>query len=485
MISDFVAVVLPAESETRFRSPSANVLSRAGGRTLVEHVVHSCQPLRPRATVVVVTHHAKEFSAAVDPLGARSVVARPKDQSGDVMLLARRVFDARARFAIVLPGDAPLVRSQTIAALARTHRQGGAAMTILSTKVANPAGYSRIVRDENGSVATIVADSDITDDQRSINEINSRIYAFTLDKLWPCLSRLRRENKHRKLRLTDCIAAFRKQGASVLTQLVPDADELLAFNTCAELAKADQIFRRRKCAALMDAGVTIQMPETVLVDADVSVGTDTVLETRVQLLGRTRIGKGCTIGTGSILEDVRLEDGVTVGPYSMACASQLAAGTKLGPFSHLRFGVRMKKGARIGNFVEAKQSTLAENVQAEYLSYLGDARIGRESTIGAGTITCNYDGVRKNRTIIGRRVFVGSDTALVAPVRVGDGAYIGAGSTITDNIPADALALARERQVNEPGGAAARRRASAAGVKRESAHKHSGAKRTRKITHCR
>ena len=450
MISEFVAVVMPAESETLFRSPSANVPC-AGGRTLVEHIVHNCQVLRPRATVVVVTHHAKETSAAIDPLGARSVAARPRDRSGDVMLLVRRVLGAGAKFAIVLPGDAPLVRTQTIAALARTHQQGGAAVTILSAKVANPAGYSRIVRDQNGSFANIVADSNITDDQCGINEINSRIYAFTLDKLWACLSQLRRKSKHRKLCLTDCIAVLHKQGASVLTQFLPDTDELLAVNSSAELAKADQILRRRKCAALMDSGVTIQMPETVLVDADVSVGSDTILEPRVQLLGRTRIGKGCTIRTGSILEDVRLGDGVTVEPYSMACASQLAAGTKLGPFSHLRFGVRMKKGARIGNFVEAKQSTLAENVEADYLSYLGDARIGRESTIGAGTITCNYDGVRKNRTIIGRRVFVGSDTALVAPVQVGDDAYIGAGSTITSNVSAGALALGRERQINTPG----------------------------------
>jgi bifunctional UDP-N-acetylglucosamine pyrophosphorylase/glucosamine-1-phosphate N-acetyltransferase len=367
-------------------------------------------------------------------------------------------------------------------ALARLHRQKGAAATILSARVTNPVGYGRTLRREDGSVTAILEDSALTDDQRGNNDIRSSIYAFTLDKLWPCLSRLRRSNKRRELELADCVALLREQGASVLTQPTLEADEMLACNTCADLAEMDLIFRRRKRVALMDSGVTILMPETVIVDPDVSVGVDTVLEPRVQLLGRTRIGAGCMIRTGSILTDVTLGDGVTVEPYSVASASHLAGSAHLGPFSHLRFGVRMMKGARIGNFVEAKQSTLAEQAQAKHLSYVGDARIGSQSEIGAGTITCNYDGLRKYRTTIGRRVFVGGDTALVAPVHVGDGAYIGAGSTITDNVPADALALAREQQVNKLDGATSDRRASAEGLKQGSARKHSGTKRTRKTS---
>jgi bifunctional UDP-N-acetylglucosamine pyrophosphorylase/glucosamine-1-phosphate N-acetyltransferase len=229
----------------------------------------------------------------------------------------------------------------------------------------------------------------------------------------------------------------------------------------------DLAFRRRKRNALMAAGVSMLMPETILVDSDVTVGPDTVLEPGVQLLGKSRIGAGCTIATGSILSDVTVGDRVIIKPYSVMYSSFLAAEVQVGPFAHLRGDVRLLEGARVGNFVEVKKSVLGERAKAMHLTYLGDARVGSETNVGAGTITCNYDGVNKNPTIIGRRVFVGSDTALVAPVKVGDGAYIAAGSTITDNIPPDALAIARGRQVNKPGWAAARRREMAAAAKRK------------------
>jgi bifunctional UDP-N-acetylglucosamine pyrophosphorylase/glucosamine-1-phosphate N-acetyltransferase len=237
---------------------------------------------------------------------------------------------------------------------------------------------------------------------------------------------------------------------------------VLGCNTRADLAAVDAIFRRRKRAALMDSGVTIEMPETVRVDPEVTVGADTLLEPGVQLLGKTRVGANCTIRTGSILTDAVLDDGVTVKPYSVISASHLESGAQAGPFAHLRNSARLMKNARVGNFVEVKKSVLGEGVKSMHLTYLGDARIGSGSNIGAGTITCNYDGVQKHPTTIGRRVFIGSDSALVAPLRIGDGAYIGAGSTVTENVPADALALARGRQVNKPGWAAARRRALAA-----------------------
>ena len=253
----------------------------------------------------------------------------------------------------------------------------------------------------------------------------------------------------------------------MLAQLAADADEVLGCNTRADLAEVDLVFRRRKRAALMESGVSMQLPETILVDPDVSVGADTMLEPGVQLLGKTRIGANCTIRTGSIINDSTLEDGVLVKPYSVINLSQLAAGTQVGPFAHLREHVRLMAGSRLGNFVEAKKTTLGERVKAMHLTYLGDAKIGMESNIGAGTITCNYDGVHKSPTTIGKRVFIGSDTALVAPVRVGDGAYVGAGSVITKNVPADALAVARGRQTNKPGWAKERRREMAA-VKKSS-----------------
>jgi bifunctional UDP-N-acetylglucosamine pyrophosphorylase/glucosamine-1-phosphate N-acetyltransferase len=366
------------------------------------------------------------------------------------------------KYAIVLPGDAPLVRPETLSELARIHRQSAAAATILSAQIPQPAGYGRILRRGDGSVEAIVEDSALTDDQRSINEINSSIYAFTLDKLWPCLARLRPNNTHRELYLTDAIAMLRAQGDAVQAVVAADADEVLGCNTRADLAAVDSVFRRRKRAELMAAGVSMLMPESILIDPDVTVGPDTLLEPGVQLLGKSRIGAGCTIATGSILSEVTLGDRVIVKPYSVMYSSHIAHEAQLGPFAHLRHAVRMEEGARIGNFVEVKNTVLGERAKAMHLTYLGDARIGSETNVGAGTITCNYDGVNKNPTTIGRRVFIGSDTALVAPVRVGDGAYIAAGSTITDNIPADALAIARGRQVNKPGWAAVRRREMAA-----------------------
>jgi bifunctional UDP-N-acetylglucosamine pyrophosphorylase/glucosamine-1-phosphate N-acetyltransferase len=314
-------------------------------------------------------------------------------------------------------------------------------------------------------VAAIVEDSALSDDQRAIREINSSIYCFTLAKLWPCLESLRPQNVHKELYLTDAIALLRQKGENVQAVLAADPDEVLGCNTRADLAAVDAVFRRRKRAAVMDAGVTMEMPESVLIDPEVTVGADTRIEPCVQLLGKTRVGAGCTIRTGSVLADAVLEDNVLVKPYSMVTSSHLSRGTQVGPFAHLRDGARLAENARVGNFVEVKKSVLGEGVKSMHLTYLGDARIGSGTNIGAGTITCNYDGVRKNPTTIGKRVFIGSNTALVAPVRVGDGAYVAAGSVITENVPADALGVARGRQVNKPGWAAARRRELAAAAK--------------------
>jgi bifunctional UDP-N-acetylglucosamine pyrophosphorylase/glucosamine-1-phosphate N-acetyltransferase len=463
--SDFVVVILAAGKGTRLKSAVAKVLHRAGGRTLVEHVVRACQPLKARAVIAVVGHQSDEVTAVVAPFGVRTILQQPQRGTGHAVLVTRRAIPARTKFAMVVPGDAPLVQTGTLAALARMHEQSGAAATILSAEVQNPAGYGRIVRGEDGSVKAIVEDSALTAEQRAIREINSSIYCFTLEKLWPLLGALRPANLHRELYLTDAIALLRQKGETVEANRAADPDEVLGCNTRADLAAVDAAFRRRKRAALMDAGITIELPETVLIDPEVTIGADTRIEPCVQLLGRTRIGAGCTIRTGSVLADAVLEDNVLVKPHSVVVASHLSRGAQVGPFAHLRDGARLEENARIGNFVEVKKSVLGEGAKAMHLTYLGDARVGDGTNIGAGTITCNYDGVRKNATIIGKRVFIGSDTALVAPVRVGDGAYIAAGSVITENVPPDALGIARGRQVNKPRWAAARRRAMAAAAK--------------------
>jgi bifunctional UDP-N-acetylglucosamine pyrophosphorylase/glucosamine-1-phosphate N-acetyltransferase len=363
-----------------------------------------------------------------------------------------------AKLAIVVPGDAPLLRSQTLAALLDTHRRGEAAATILSAELDNPTGYGRIVRDSEGRVQAIVEESAATPEQRAIREVNSSIYCFTLEKLWPVLSALLPNNAHRELYLTDAIALLRQRNERVLAHPAGDPREILGCNTRAELADADRVFRARKAAEIMDAGATIYLPESVVIDPDVTAGEDTIIEPGVQLLGKTRLGSRCKVLAGTILHDTRVDDGATVGPQTNATQSRIGAEAIVGPFSRLRPGADIRAGARIGNFVEVKNSVIQKGAKAPHLTYLGDATVGRDSNVGAGTITCNYDGFAKHQTHIGNRAFIGSDATLVAPVRIGDGAYVAAGSTITDNVPADALAIARGRQANKPAWAAKKRR---------------------------
>jgi bifunctional UDP-N-acetylglucosamine pyrophosphorylase/glucosamine-1-phosphate N-acetyltransferase len=462
---DTSIVILAAGKGTRLRSDLAKVLHRAGGRPLLETVIRACRLLKAAQTLVVVGHQAEEVGALAQSLGAQTILQNPQRGTGHAMQIARRSIRKSAKLAVVLPGDAPLLRTETLAALIDTHRRGEAAATILSAELTDPGAYGRIVRDAEGRVLAIVEDSALTPEQRAIREVNSAIYCFTLEKLWPCLAALRPENAHRELYLTDAIAMLRGRNERVLAQIAADANEVLGCNTRSDLAGADRVLRARKAAELMTSGVTIYFPETVVIDPEVTAGADTVIEQGVQLLGSTRIGAHCQIRTGCVLHNTRVDDGALVGPHTNSIDSRIGPGADVGPFARLRPGSDIRAGAHIGNFVEVKKSVIHEGAKAGHLSYLGDASIGPGANIGAGTITCNYDGVAKYETKIGKGVFVGSDTALVAPVRIGEGAYIAAGSVITENVPAGALALARSRQVNKPGWAKARRRALAAAKK--------------------
>jgi len=463
--SDTSIVILAAGKGTRLRSDLAKVLHLAGGRPLLETVIRACRPLKAAQTLVVVGHQAEEVGALAESLGAQTVLQNPQRGTGHAMQIARRPIRKSAKLAVVLPGDAPLLRTETLAALIDTHRRGEAAATILSAELADPGAYGRIVRDGEGRVVAIVESSALTPEQRAIREVNSAIYCFTLEKLWPCLAALRPENAHHELYLTDAIAMLRARNERVLAQVAADANEVLGCNTRADLAGADRVLRGRKAAELMNAGVTIYFPETVVIDPEVTAGEDTVIEQGVQLLGSTRIGKRCRIRTGTVLHDTRVDDEAVVGPHTNAIDSRIGEGAHVGPFARLRPGADIRARAHIGNFVEVKKSVIHEGAKAQHLTYLGDATVGPGSNIGAGTITCNYDGVAKYETKIGKGVFIGSDSALVAPVRIGDGAYVAAGSVITDNVPPDALAVARGRQVNKPGWARARRRELAADTK--------------------
>src|ERR1700719_3556094 len=459
--NDLAVVVLAAGKGTRLKSSLAKVMHRAGGRTLVEQVLRACASLGAKRTIVVVGHQSEVVAATVESLGATTVLQQPQHGTGHAMQVARRAL-GNSKFAIVLPGDAPLVRPETLKALLGTHRSANAAATVLTAVVADPRGYGRILRKSDTAISAIVEESQLSGDQAEINEINSAIYCFTLEKLWPALAQVKPHNKHRELYLTDAIAALTAKDETVLAHVATDPREALGCNTRADLAEVDRIFRERKRADLMNNGVSIQLPETVLIDQDVTAGEDTMIEPCVQLLGKTKIGQRCTIRTGSVLSDAILGDDVLVEPHCVVVQSRLDDDTVIGPFARLRPGTHLKEGARAGNFVEMKKAVIGDGAKVPHLTYLGDVHVGSKTNIGAGTITCNYDGFGKHLTTIGRGVFIGSDSTLVAPVRIGDGAYVAAGSTITENVPADGLGIGRGRHINKPRWAARKRRELAA-----------------------
>lgn len=472
---DLAILILAAGKGTRLKSNLAKVLHPAGGRPLLEHVVRACQPLGAKKRIAVIGHQAEKVVEVCKPLGVDTVLQQPQNGTGHAMLLSRRAI-GNAKYVIVLPGDAPLVRTQTLRALLAKHKNGNAAATILTAVLADPAGYGRILRKSGDTVAAIIEESKLTAEQRELNEINSSMYCFTTAKLWPALAQVKPDNKHREIYLTDAIALLNSKGETVLAEIAADSREALGCNTRADLAGVDHTFREWKCESLMRDGVTIQLPETVVIDSDVVAGEDTTIEAGVQLLGQTKIGARCIIKTGSVLRDVVLGEDVVVEPYCVITESRLDSNVVVGPFARMRAHTHLKSGVRIGNFVELKKSVVGEGTKAMHLTYLGDAKIGSKTNIGAGTITCNYDGFHKYPTTIGNRVFIGSDSALVAPVKIGDGAYVGAGSTITENVPADALGIARGRQANKPGWAGKKRRELAKANPK-------GGKKTRKHSH--
>ena len=454
---ELAILILAAGRGTRLKSSLAKVLHSAGGRSLLEHVIRQCRPLGARKTVAVVGYQAERVAEVCKSYGVETVLQQPQKGTGHAMQVAKRAI-GNARYVIVLPGDAPLIRTETLRALLLKHKKANAAATILTAVLADPSGYGRILRKSGDTVASIVEESKLTAEQRELNEINSSMYCFTTGGLWPALAQVKPDNKHKEIYLTDAIAILNAKGGTVLADVVADSREVLGCNTRADLAGADHTFREWKREELMRAGVSIQLPETVVVDSDVFAGEDTAIESGVQLLGNTKIGARCRIRTGSVLEDMLIADDVVVEPYCVMRQSRIDRDVVIGPFARLRPLTHLKRGVRIGNFVELKKSVVGEGTKAMHLSYLGDARIGSKTNIGAGTITCNYDGFHKFPTKIGNKVFIGSDSALVAPVEIRNGAYVGAGSVITENVPAEGLAIARGRQVNKPGWVSRKRR---------------------------
>jgi len=371
--------------------------------------------------------------------------------TGHALKMGRELLAELPGRLIVLYGDTPLLSQSTLRALASRHEATGAAATVITTLLDDPSGYGRILLDPAGDIEAIVEHKAATPEQLAIREINSGIYCFENSLLWRHIDQIGANNPAREYYLTDMIAILRQAGYRAVPLRLADPTELLGINSRVELAAVDRILRDRKTRELMLAGVTIEKPETVTIDRQVQIGPDTVIGPFTQILGDTVIGEDCLIGAGCIISDSRLADGVEVHPFSLIGTSEIEAGAKIGPFARLRMENHIEAGAQIGNFVELKKTRLGAGAKSMHLAYLGDSEIGAKSNIGAGTITCNYDGKRKSKTRIGQRAFIGSNSTLVAPLEIGDDAYVAAGSVITQTVPANALALGRERQVNKEG----------------------------------
>lgn len=445
-------VILAAGLGTRMRSKRAKVLHRAGGLTLVEHVVAAAAAVAPADRTTVVTgHQAEEVEAVLAPLGTGFVRQFGQKGTGHALAACKERLERLDGLLMVLYGDTPLLSPITLQKLRDLQSASGAAATLITTTLEDPTGYGRVILNSQGDVTAIVEEKAATPQQKSIQVINSGIYCFDAQRLWRHIVELRPNPASGELYLTDMAEILTRHGHRVGALHIDDPDELLGINTRVELADADRVLRERKCRELMLAGVTIERPETVTIDTHVQIGVDTVVEPFARLLGMTEIGEECRVGAGAILESAVLEDRAVVAPYTLVANSRIETGAQVGPFARLRMDARVGPDARVGNFVELKKANLGKGAKSQHLTYLGDADIGAGSNIGAGTITCNYDGEHKHRTTIGERAFIGSNATLVAPVEIGPGSYVGAGSVITDAVPPGALALGRGRQVVKPG----------------------------------
>jgi len=452
-------VIMAAGKGTRLKSQRPKVLHEIGGKPLLTHVIAAAARIvAPADIFLVVGHQAERVEAAVAHMGVKFVLQAEQLGTGHAIQCAQGAI-ASYDDVLVLSGDVPLLRPETIELLRSFHRSEDAAMTILTAVPANPHGYGRVVRKglESAEVEAIVEQKALAPGQEAWAEINTGIYGFRASALLNHLNELSNANHQGEYYLTDLARILSGAGERVVAVEALDAGEVLGANTIPELVALDAALRAQTAQRLMLHGVTIFRSETCVIDADVEVGPDTVIEPYVQLLGGTQIGSNCLIRSSTVIENSRLADNVLVRQSCVITDSVIETGAKIGPFAHLRPGSEIGEEAHVGNFVETKKAKLGKGAKANHLTYLGDAVVGAGSNIGAGVITCNYDGVNKHTTVIGEGAFVGSDSTLVAPISIGDGAYIGAGSCITREVPADALAVGRSRQVTKEGWAAARR----------------------------
>ena len=433
------------------KSSLPKVLHKISGRALIDYVLRTAEVVSPASTTVVVGHRAE---AVRGHLAARPkvqfTVQEPQLGTAHALQQTEAVLADRTGTLVLLSGDVPLLSTETLQQLVATHRGAKAAATVVTATVDRPYGYGRIVRTE-GRIARIVEERDASPAERQIREINSGIYAFDLEPLFESLRGIASQNAQGEYYLTDLIAIYRRRKLTVETLLVDNSQEIRGINSRTELAEVSSLLRQKKNEEVMAAGVTLVDPAATYIDPDVEIGPDTVIHPGVVLEGQTRIGSACEIRAQVRITDSTLGDRVTVNNFCVIVGSQVASGASIGPFAHLRPQSMVGEEAKIGNFVELKKTSMGPGSKANHLAYLGDARIGANVNVGAGTITCNYDGTKKHETVIEDGAFIGSDTQLIAPVTVGKGAYVAAGSSITTDVPPGALGIARGRQANVEG----------------------------------
>ncbi|MEO6803091.1 MAG: bifunctional UDP-N-acetylglucosamine diphosphorylase/glucosamine-1-phosphate N-acetyltransferase GlmU [Granulicella sp.] len=467
--SGFAIAIMAAGKGTRLKSRRPKVLHEIGGRALLLHVIAAATQVVPAERIYcIVGHEAEQVKKVVAGTGVQFVLQAEQRGTGHALQQVKAWFaetgTAVPENLLVLSGDVPLIRPETIRSICKAHLAEGAAMTILTAVPTDPTGYGRVLRADlsRPEVIAIVEQKALAPEQLNAPEINSGIYCFRTSALFAKLDSLSTNNAHGEFYLTDVAAMLVGDGERVVAVQAESVDEVLGANTIAEMMHLDEAMRAVTAKKLMANGVTIFRPDTCVIDAEVTVGADTVIEPYVQLLGATRIGAESRVRSYSVVQDSVIGDGVLVRNGCILDRAEVGHGAMLGPYAHLRPESRIGEQAHVGNFCETKNVTLGKGSKANHLSYLGDAVIGAGVNVGAGAITCNYDGVHKHVTTIGDGVFVGSDSTLVAPVTIGAGAYVAAGSCITKDVPEGALGLGRSRQVVKEGWANSRRSSMAA-----------------------
>jgi bifunctional UDP-N-acetylglucosamine pyrophosphorylase/glucosamine-1-phosphate N-acetyltransferase len=442
-------VVMAAGQGKRMKSATPKVLHAVGGRPMLEYVLRAAEALRASPVIVVAGHGG---SAVAEYVGSRAVIARqePPRGTGDAVRCALTLIPDFTGTVVVLSGDTPLMRTDTVLGLVESHRRTGATVTLAAIALDDPAGYGRLVVTEDQRVRAVVEERDATPEQRAIRRVNGGLYAFEATFLRAALEAIKPDNAQGEYYLPDVIAAAVERGLTVHGEPI-DSEDVLGANTREELARLERVMRERIRRRWMAEGVTLLDPDRVWIDDAVTIGPDTTIAPGAWLEGETRVGAGGRIGPASHLINSRLGDRVVVKDGCLIEEAVIEDGAVVGPFAHLRPGTVLRKDARVGNFVELKNTELGVAAKANHLSYLGDATIGRGVNVGAGTITCNYDGEKKSRTVVEDDVFIGSDSQLVAPVVIGKGSIVAAGTTVTDDVPPDALVIGRVRQIVKKG----------------------------------